>query len=60
MDDGVVRTNSLVNCRYCGGPAQGYRFYGGAAYIRCLRCGIQTPILQWEEAVKRWNREPEK
>ena len=53
-----VKTNSLNNCRHCGGRAEAFRYHGGASLIRCTRCGIQTPILPWEEAVKRWNRDP--
>lgn len=49
---------ALFACPHCAGRAEARRFTGGAAYVICTECGIQTPYLKPDEAVRRWNMRP--
>lgn len=50
----------LDTCPCCGGAAQINRYTGDVGYIRCLKCGLQTPYLKIDVAAIRWNRRPGK
>lgn len=50
----------LDTCPCCGGDAQINRYTGDVGYIRCLKCGLQTPYLKIDVAAIRWNRRPGK
>lgn len=45
----------LFPCLHCGGKADIHKYTGEVAYVRCTVCGMQTPFLKADEAIKRWN-----
>lgn len=48
----------LAPCKHCDGEAEAQKFTGDIGYVRCTVCGIQTPYLQIDEAIRRWNASP--
>ena len=51
---------ALLACPCCHGEAKAQMFTGGATYIICTECGLQTPFLKPDEAIRRWNARPPK
>ena len=45
----------LTPCKHCGGEAEAQKYTGEIGFVRCTVCGIQTPFLQIDEAIRRWN-----
>lgn len=45
----------LTPCKHCGGEAEAHKYTGDICYVQCTVCGIQTPFLPVDEAIRRWN-----
>lgn len=46
---------ALDTCKHCGGEAEARSYTGGIGVVVCKDCGIQTPFLPFDEAIRRWN-----